>query len=183
MGQRYAQKSANPSRPPRNAIAVRSARSGTAEGRRVPRLTPSGYERFDLSASPRPGHRSSTENKFAAEAAALAMSRCTPRSQPKASKQLRDRRGGGLCAPFEAIGRNGVVVRQYFERAPGIRQRGLVCHLQALMLEVSKLLEFGHCESSNQVPYSRTQCARGLVKVWQDCCERPTDLVGVLLDA
>jgi hypothetical protein len=66
------------------------------------------------------------------------------RSQPQASKQLRERRVGGLRALFQDLGRSGVVARQDLQSATGIRQGGLLCHLQALMLEVSKLFKLGH---------------------------------------
>ncbi|MGY3527550.1 hypothetical protein [Bradyrhizobium sp. USDA 4452] len=70
-------------------------------------------------------------------------------SKPQASKQLGERRVGGLGAAFEDFGRRGVVARQDLERASSIRQRGLPGHLQTLMLEVAKLLKFGHCDSSD----------------------------------
>lgn len=69
-------------------------------------------------------------------------------SQPQASEQLRQRGVGGLGTALEDLGSGGVVARQDLKRAAGIRQRGLLRHLQALMLEVSELLKFGHFDSS-----------------------------------
>ncbi|QOZ34444.1 BLUF domain-containing protein [Bradyrhizobium sp. CCBAU 53421] len=92
------------------------------------------------------GERAAVEEIFSA---APRQSRCEAASEPQASKQLGERRVGGLGAPFEDFGSRSVVASQDLERAPSIRQRGLLGHLQALVLEVAKLLKFGHCDSSD----------------------------------